>query len=186
LAVLGILVKDIKQNTMLAKKEIGKASEAFDIADDEYFDADCDLDDALVALDEAKEAFRAAGGILPGDLPAQPKVESNVETSVETQKIKNSNEKNPWKTGSFYLVSAIVIIITLAVISINLPWYAVGIVLIGGILTLSVIAALQLRTDESLSEENFLKLMIETFKRLPLLKSEKSSKLDENIVQEKQ
>jgi hypothetical protein len=178
LARLELLAKDIRQAAIQAKKKLDKAVETSDILDEQRDDAELDLDDAFDTLKAAQEAYRAVGGISPTDVVPEPKVESQV--------IEKGNEKNPWKTGSFYLVSAIIVIITFAVISANLPWYAVGIVFIGGILTLSVIAALQLRTDESLSEENFLKLMIETFKRLPLLKSDKAPKSDENSSQEKQ
>lgn len=47
-----------------------------------------------------------------------------------------------------------------------------GVVIIGALLAIGVLGALQLRNDDRLSEESFLKLMIESYKRLPLLRGE--------------
>jgi len=93
-------------------------------------------------------------------------------------------ESNPWKSGSFYLVALVVILATLAIIATNLPWYAVGTVIVGGIIALSILGAFQLRQDARLSQENFLKLMIETFKRLPLLTPSTSESNSANEHQE--
>jgi hypothetical protein len=78
-------------------------------------------------------------------------------------------ERNPWKSGSFYLVGFVLILCVVGFIAIKLPWYLVGMVIIGSVLAISIVGALQLRHDDLLSEENFLQLMIETFKALPLL-----------------
>ena len=45
-----------------------------------------------------------------------------------------------------------------------------GVIIIGALLAIGVVGAMQLRYDNHLSEDNFLKLMIESYKRLPLLK----------------
>ena len=45
-----------------------------------------------------------------------------------------------------------------------------GVVIIGALLAIGVLGAMQLRNDDRLSEESFLKLMIESYKRLPLLR----------------
>ena len=89
---------------------------------------------------------------------------------------KKKKEKNAWVNGSFYLVVVILIMTLFCVISNKVEWYALPIVIIGGLLTFTTIGAFQLRNDDGLTETNFLKLMIETFKRLPLLKSEKKFK----------
>jgi internalin A len=48
-----------------------------------------------------------------------------------------------------------------------------GVVIIGALLAIGVLGAMQLRNDDRLSEESFLKLMIESYKRLPLLRGER-------------
>jgi len=48
-----------------------------------------------------------------------------------------------------------------------------GVIIIGALLAIGVIGAMQLRNDDRLSEESFLKLMIESYKRLPLLRGER-------------
>jgi hypothetical protein len=85
-------------------------------------------------------------------------------------------KRNPWTSGSFFLVALVVIAIAFAIISAYVPWYAFPIVLIGAILAVGIVGALQLRNDEGLAETNFMSLMIETYKRLPLLKQDKSPK----------
>lgn len=78
---------------------------------------------------------------------------------------------SPWVSGSFYLVVFIVIIVALSIVGHLLPIGTLPIVVIGGLIALSVIGALQLRQDEKLSEENFLKLMALSFKYLPWIRS---------------
>jgi len=80
-------------------------------------------------------------------------------------------QRNPWVSGTFYLVAAVVIFGVLTVLSLKLPVWALPVVLIAGLLSLVAIGALQLRNDEALSDESFLRLMLETLKRLPLLKA---------------
>jgi len=99
--------------------------------------------------------------------------------SPTTEVAATMNERrNPWISGSFYLFVAIVVIALLAVVARLLPIYALAIVLVGGILALSIIGAFQLRQDDRLSEENFLKLMALSLRYLPLIKGrgEKSDK----------
>ncbi|MEN3333014.1 MAG: internalin [Blastocatellia bacterium] len=45
-----------------------------------------------------------------------------------------------------------------------------GVIIVGALLAIGVAGAMQLRNDDRLSEDNFLKLMIESYKRLPLLR----------------
>ena len=56
-----------------------------------------------------------------------------------------------------------------AIISAYVPWYIIPIVFIFGILGVGVIGAFILRYNGELSESNFLTLIIETYKRIPLL-----------------
>jgi small GTP-binding protein len=85
-------------------------------------------------------------------------------------------KRNPWTSGSFFLVALVVITAAFAIISTYVPWYAFPIILIAAILAVGIVGALQLRNDEGLAETNFMTLMIETYKRLPLLKQDKSPK----------
>ena len=86
-----------------------------------------------------------------------------------------ASRENPWISGSFYLSSVILLLTLLAVIATNVPWYALPIVAIGGPLAVGIIGALQLRQSGRIGEESFVKLMIESYKRLPLLKGGKAS-----------
>jgi internalin A len=53
-----------------------------------------------------------------------------------------------------------------------------GIIIIGALLAIGVVGAMQMRNDDQLSEGNFIKLMIESYKRLPLLKGESNNRLE--------
>ena len=78
-------------------------------------------------------------------------------------------KENPWQSGSFYLVAAILVIILLGILSFTVPWYLLPIVLIAGILIVGLVGALQLKNDDRISDKSFTSLMKETFRRLPLL-----------------
>jgi hypothetical protein len=90
------------------------------------------------------------------------------------KEVQMSQQKSPWRSGSFYLVTAVVIIACLTIVAqfVSLP--LLFIVLIGSIITVGIVGALQLRQDEKLNEKNFLSLMIETYMRLPLLRGIKN------------
>jgi len=77
---------------------------------------------------------------------------------------------NPWRSGSFYLFTVVVILLILAVINMYMSWYTLIPLLIACLLITIVIGALQLRNDKNLSEANFVRLIVESLKRLPLLR----------------
>jgi internalin A len=83
---------------------------------------------------------------------------------------RNMIKNNPWKAGSFYLVAFVVVAVVLALIGIYVSWIAVPVVLIAALLAITVIGAMQLRNDVRLKDESFVKLIIEFYKRLPLLR----------------
>lgn len=90
---------------------------------------------------------------------------------------------NPWVSGSFYLVAFLVALAAIVVTVVVLNTYGVSlatlavvpIVLIAGLLTIGVVGANQLRNDERLSDESYVKLMIESYKGLPLLRGKDES-----------
>lgn len=84
-----------------------------------------------------------------------------------------AQKNNPWISGSFYLFLAVVVIAGLAVISNSIHWTLLPIIIIGGILLIGVIGAFQLKNDDKIGDASFIKLMTETYKRLPLLKQSK-------------
>jgi hypothetical protein len=83
---------------------------------------------------------------------------------------------NPWISGSFFLFTFIVIVTASVLIGVYISWVALPVVLIAGLLGIAIVGAFQLKNDQRLSDESFLTLMIESFKRLPLLKGVETSK----------
>ena len=160
------------KNTVIeVRKEVGKARRlaepvfsAYQFAHDEFLKTERMFKEISQKLREAQLEYQLKGGEVSSKeivtVPSTPENSSN--TQVETH-------NNPWVSGSFYVFAVVVIMTLLAVISSSLPWYSVGIVFVGGLLTVSIIGALQLRNDKRLSEANFIKLMIEAIKQLPSL-----------------
>lgn len=104
------------------------------------------------------------------ELNESNKVINNINVTNNNMAKKN----NPWISGSFYLFLCAVVLTGLAVISNMVPLILLPIIIIGGILLVGVIGALQLKNDDKLKEDSFVKLMIETYKRLPLLNQGKA------------
>jgi Flp pilus assembly protein TadB len=103
--------------------------------------------------------------IVEGENPED--VRKVIETIMEKTK-----PPSPWKSGSFYLVVFLVVIAALAVVGHVIPTIALPAIVIGGIIALAVIGAFQMRQDEKLSQENFLKLMTLSLKYLPWIRRE--------------
>jgi hypothetical protein len=88
----------------------------------------------------------------------------------------DSRGRNPWISGSFYLAVAMVMMIVVAVIGKIVPIYVLAIVVIAGLLMVILVGGFQLRQDDRFSEANFLTLMQETLKRLPLIRQDFTQK----------
>ena len=76
---------------------------------------------------------------------------------------------NPWISGSFYLFAFVAVTVLLAVIIKLLPIWVLPLVIVGGLLSITIISAFQLRNDGRITEKNFLTLMKLAFQRMPLL-----------------
>jgi hypothetical protein len=72
-------------------------------------------------------------------------------------------------SGSFYLVALVALLSIVLVAGAVLPIWIIPLAIIGGLLGVSAIGALQLRQDEKLSEKGFVELMRMTLAKLPLL-----------------
>jgi len=83
---------------------------------------------------------------------------------------KNLSIHNPWISGSFYLAGAVIIGTLLLVIAKNVNVVVLPIVIIGTLLLISIVGAFQLRQDSSLSQKNFLSLMLMTFRQIPFIR----------------
>lgn len=77
--------------------------------------------------------------------------------------------RGPWVSGSFYLLALVALLSVLLVAGAVLPIWVIPLVIIGGLVGVSAVGALQLRQDERLSEKGFVELMRMTLAKLPLL-----------------
>lgn len=81
-----------------------------------------------------------------------------------------------WLKGSFYMLLFVVVMTTFAAIGKSVPVVILPVVIIGSLLAIGIIGAYQLRSDDSLSQKNFLTLILETYKQLPLLRKNNQKK----------
>jgi hypothetical protein len=77
--------------------------------------------------------------------------------------------RSPWVSGSFYLVAILAILSVLLAAGAILPWWVVPLVVVGGVVGVALVGALQLRQDARLSQESFLRLMSVALSHLPPL-----------------
>ena len=110
--------------------------------------------------------------------PDEPRVQVNVNVSQSQQQetvMPSTSEKsvesknNPWISGSFYTVNYAVVIAGFIAASYVNAW-ALPLIAVGTLLTVGVVGAQQLRNDAQLSQKNFMELMLESYKRLLLLR----------------
>lgn len=82
-------------------------------------------------------------------------------------------KSNPWVSGSFYLVAFLSVITLLLVAGQIVNVVVLPVVLIGGLIAIGVIGALQLRNDSKLSQKSFLSLMALSYRQLPFIGAKK-------------
>jgi hypothetical protein len=75
-----------------------------------------------------------------------------------------------WVSVAFYSSILIVMVVALLIAADVIPLFVLPIVLLDGILTLSIVGAVQLQQDEQLGQKSFLELMVLSFKYLPWFK----------------
>jgi len=73
--------------------------------------------------------------------------------------------KNAWKNGTFYIFVLIVVVTILSDLSFLQSLFAI----MGCILIITLIGAIQLRMNENLSEKSFLYLLKLVFSKLPII-----------------
>jgi internalin A len=82
-----------------------------------------------------------------------------------------------WRSGSFYIAAFVILLSAMVGAAILVTNYVslqagitLSLILIASLLAVGIVGALQLRHDDKFSDDNFLQLMVEAFKRLPLLR----------------
>jgi internalin A len=90
---------------------------------------------------------------------------------VEGEEIEMQTPKNnAWSNGSFCLIAFVVVIATIGTLARLIPILALPLVLIGAVILLPIVGALQLRNDDRLKEKTFIELMGLFARQLPLLR----------------
>lgn len=79
-------------------------------------------------------------------------------------------KNNPWMGGSFYLLLFVVVMATLVIAASYVDWYVLPALLIAALLAVPLIGVLQSFNDGTLSEQGFLQVVMESYRRLPLLR----------------
>jgi len=121
--------------------------------------------------DKQRRFFQALDRIFPSK-------KSQIASTPSPSTTKQKNDTLAlWGNGLFYILLFAIIITGIGVLSNNVSPWALPIVLIAGILLFSIIGAFVLRSqgNSGLSQKNFLKLILEAFKLVPLLRKSDSN-----------
>ena len=89
--------------------------------------------------------------------------------AMEEKENKPIRVKSAWANGSFYLFVFVVVVAGIGFLGNQLAFPTFCVVVIGGILFVPIIGALQLKQDERLQDETFLELMKMVIGQLPLI-----------------
>ncbi|WP_249065100.1 COR domain-containing protein [Argonema antarcticum] len=89
--------------------------------------------------------------------------------AMEENQNKPIKVKSAWANGSFYLFVFVVVVAGIGFLGNQLAFPAFCVVVIGGILFVPIIGALQLKQDERVKDETFLELMKMAIGQLPLI-----------------
>jgi len=175
---------EVGRNTILLSNMTGTGAPAA-LVDDAMSGYRRYLEDAQIRVEErdrlqallssmgndSLENKTAALGQLRERLRDQALAQDEKESQVQPRK-----PNNPWVSGSFYLFVVVVTGSGLLAAAKILPLIALPIIVVGAVVALAIVGALQLRNDDRLKEEPFLKLMALSFKYLPLLKRRDSKR----------
>ncbi|MGD9994054.1 MAG: hypothetical protein AB7S69_12220 [Salinivirgaceae bacterium] len=131
-----------------------------------------ELNELILQLKEIKNKILLCSGT-KGKIELLSPKNNDQKNNIYIMQTKN----NPWQSGSFYLLSALLLLFILAYFTSVLAYYMIPIIIIGGIILITIIGALQLKNDDKLKEKNFLKLMSISLKKLRLIKI-KRNKID--------
>ncbi|MCP4373784.1 MAG: hypothetical protein GY797_37640 [Deltaproteobacteria bacterium] len=99
---------------------------------------------------------------------------SNIISSTQIVDEKTSEPKhrknNPWVSGSFYIFVFVIVMGTFGIMGNYVAWYILPIAFIAGLIAIPIVGVLQSLNDGTLSEKGFLTVIIESYKRLVLLR----------------
>ncbi len=87
--------------------------------------------------------------------------------------IKDKIGNNPWLSGSFYLFAFVIISTVMLSFAKFISPFMVPVVIIGTILSITIVGALQLRNDERLKDESFTKIVELLLKHLMRIRRNK-------------
>lgn len=78
---------------------------------------------------------------------------------------------NPWKSGSYYLVVFVTVLMVLGILATQVPgWMVIPVIFLSTIIIL-ILNISQLRNDNRLSEQSYVELIKVSFKTLPMVRS---------------
>ena len=76
---------------------------------------------------------------------------------------------NPWKSGSFYIIVSILILLVIAIIASQFEISILLIICIASLFLILLIALLQLKNDDKITDKTFLNLCKELLKKITLI-----------------
>ena len=80
-----------------------------------------------------------------------------------------SPKNNPWNSGSFYIIVSILILLVIAIIASQFEISILLIICIASLFLILLIALLQLKNDDKITDKTFLNLCKELLKKITLI-----------------
>lgn len=156
---------EVRKNIDKAKREAKPFWPIWELARNDLMKAESFLKMAIEKLRIAKEEYENINSKLKSIEKVQGVTHQTIITINNQDNQKNDNTPNTPKTSiTVYVVASVVIIVVLTVLSAFLsyffPWPAVLSIFIIAIIIVAMIIVSQLRNDEKLSENRFLKALL--------------------------
>ncbi len=132
------------------------------------------LIDDVIGKKEFLEQEKRRGGDLYFQGPVEKVVvqQAGRVDNIMEEKRKSKDEvviRSAWANGLFYLFTFLVVMSVFGVLAKTVPFYALPIILVAGILFVPLLGALQLRQDDRLSQKSFVQLIKMVLEQLPLI-----------------
>lgn len=120
---------------------------------------------AMIVLEGKRLSVTVTGSSADDVAQVSERLSRSIVSSRERAQLRST----PWISGLFYVSALVVIVVLLLAVGKVLALWTIPIVILGAMLLLTVVGALQLRQDDKLKERGFLKLMKDVFRQIPLL-----------------
>lgn len=84
-------------------------------------------------------------------------------------------KNNPWNSGMFYLLVVVVLLLAFSTMAFFLSWAIIPVIIIAALIGVGILGANQMKNDGVITDATYITLMVESYKKLYLIKPKKGS-----------